>query len=364
MSTKPTTSRAQPLTLEESKARVETYLHDYVADRKYRATTLSPAYAQLWSTVEQLLGVGGKRLRPHLTLLSYQAYAGEAPNVEAIIPAAAAQELLHVAMLIHDDIIDRDDIRYGVANVSGQYRSLYRESVTDEAERSHYVDSAAILAGDALLSDAYKLIAESAADAATILKAQMILNDAVFTVIGGELLDTESAFVKRGAEPIDIARYKTASYSFISPLLMGATFAGAPPTEIEALRNIGEAVGVAYQLQDDLLGMFGDSTVTGKSSTSDLSEGKYTELIRTFYERANEAQRSQFDDIFGRADIGTQEAERAQQLLVDSGAKQATEDHVGALTMTASQTIDQLTITDEYKTALGSLLTGLINRDK
>lgn len=352
------------MTLETSRRHVEDYLADYFSNRLLRASGMDEAYGRLWETVFTLYQVGGKRLRPFLTLLSYQAYA-QAEDVRQIVPAAAAQELLHLAMLVHDDVIDRDDVRYGIANVSGQYDSLYADALPEPAERAHFVDSAALLAGDALLSDSYKLIAECKADPAVILRAQALLNDAVFTVIGGELLDTESAFNdKAHVKPIDIATYKTASYSFISPLLMGATFAGADPIELDCLRSMGQSLGVAYQLQDDLLGMFGESMVTGKSTTSDLGEGKYTELVRVFYERADDEQRAAFDMLFGHGELPLESHMGAHELLITTGAKSHIEQQVLELSNDAKLTIDRLGVDDNHKDALRNLVNNLTTRER
>jgi geranylgeranyl diphosphate synthase type II len=159
-------------------------------------------------------------------------------------------------MLIHDDIIDRDDISYGVRNISGSYLDHYETLVPDTNERRHFARSAAILAGDLLLSDAYRLIAQLQVPASAILAAQSLLNEAIYSVVGGELLDTEAAFKKlASAHPEIIATYKTAGYSFVMPLLIGATIAGAPAEDLTILRHLGTKVGIAYQMRDDYLGV-------------------------------------------------------------------------------------------------------------
>ena len=352
------------LSIDESKLIVENVLKDYFAERIAKAETVDGSYAQLWRSIEKLFLAGGKRIRPYVTMLSFQAYS-DASEMSAIAPAAAAQELLHLAMLIHDDIIDRDRVRYGIANVSGQYDETYSTLITDTSEREHFSDSAATLAGDLLLSDAYGLITRCDIEPKLILEAQSILNDAVYAVVGGELLDTESAFRPSGtSRPLDIALLKTASYTFVSPLLMGAGFTGVSDEQKMHLRTFGEAIGVAYQLQDDLLGMFGNSERTGKSVTSDLAEGKYTHLVQLFYELADASQRKTYDEIAGRGDVSDVSAGIAKSMLVESGAKAALEDRIESLRSSAHMALMALTIHDDYKEQFRMLVEQLMGRDK
>ena len=352
------------VTLDVSKHTVEAYLNDYFTDRLASASAMDPSYARLWRSFQRLFETGGKRIRPYVTMLTYQAYA---PLMDAadVVPAAAAQELLHLAMLVHDDVIDRDRIRYGIANVSGQYDEHYEMMIPDKAERRHYADSAAILAGDLLLSDAYELLARCNVDPRQILQSQRILNDAVFEVVGGELLDTETAFSEREhIRPLDIAKYKTASYSFVSPLTMGAMFAGADESELELLQKLGVAIGSAYQLQDDILGMFGSSASTGKSTVSDLEEGKYTFLIQLFYEHADDIQIRTYEQIAGTPDLSYDQAETARTLLKESGALHALEAYISDICADAKNLIDQLSISTQHKQALHELLNASVRREK
>lgn len=354
----------QPISLEASKRLVEARLDAHFDRRIEHAKTMEPSYGRLWHSIHDLYAAGGKRLRPYITLLAYQGYATGKP-VDAIVPAAAAQELLHLAMLIHDDIIDRDRVRYGVANVAGQYDSHYAKVIDSPDERGHFADSAAILAGDVLLSDAYGLTAQCTVEPRLILDAQSVVNDAVYTVVGGELLDTESVFNDRNRiRPLDIALLKTASYSFVSPLLMGAGFAGASDEQKAHLRTLGEAIGVAYQLQDDLLGIFGSSETTGKSVTSDLSEGKYTHLVELFYELADDKQTLAYEQIAGQGNVSDEDAEIARQLLERSGARAALEARIESLRSTAHVALMALTIPDAYKQELRMFLERMMEREK
>jgi geranylgeranyl pyrophosphate synthase len=353
------------ITLAESRTLVDQILRSYFEERLELADTMDSSFRQLWQTIHTLFEAGGKRLRPYITLLSYQAFDQQGGNLTPVLPAAAAQELLHIAMLIHDDIIDRDVIRYGIANVAGQYDELYTDRVQDANERDHFSRSSALLAGDLLLSDAYNLLRRCQVDPALILHAQGLLNDAIFTVIGGELLDTEASFSERSSvRPLAVARFKTASYSFVSPLLVGASFAGAPQDQRDHLRNMGESLGIAYQLQDDLLGMFGCAEVTGKSVTSDLAEGKYTHLIELFYSVATESQKELYESIAGRGEVTPQDADTVRRLLTESGARAELEAKVQTLHDTALTALGALAITPAFKESFVQLIDMLVKRDK
>lgn len=355
-------TRHNVVTLNDTKRRIDTYLKAAFDQRIEQAAHLSQDYAQLWQSIATLSAAGGKRLRPYMTILSYT-MNGDSRQLDAIIPAAAAQELLHLALLIHDDIIDRDDQRYGIKNVTGQYNDLYAEYIADDTERRHFSNSAAIIAGDLLISEAFRLIQQCDVDSARIAQAQVTIADAVFHVAGGELLDTESSFRSHDrANALLVAQQKTASYSFVSPLVMGAYLAGSPDETIEALRQFGDALGTAYQLQDDLLDVFGDELLTGKSTSSDIVEGKYTYLIEQFHRLASDDQKKQFEAIFKNQHADTKMLDQARQLLITSGAQRATGQAISDLTSRAQKSLTQLELSESHQRSFAALIDRCTNR--
>lgn len=335
----------------EVKTLVDAELLAYFNARKEEAIQIGPRYEALWNTLSQLVLAGGKRFRPYMIMLAFSAYSDDEPRT--IMKAAIAQELLHSAMLIHDDIIDRDDTRYGVKNIFGQYQSLYAPLVSDPMEKYHYSVSAALLAGDALLSDAHAALWQLPTTPERTRKAHDIFSKAVRTVIGGELIDTEAAILPKGVVlPHQIALSKTASYSFVSPLLMGAVLAGAPESELSRLRTIAENVGVAYQLRDDLLGVFGDESQTGKSTASDIREGKYSTLVEVFESTATIDQKAIFAKAFKHTLATPEELEAARSALKASGADTEIERLIQSLRETALQDIQLLNLAPEARQAL------------
>ena len=346
------------------KQEIDVFLDELFTQRTISAQAISPDYAQLWRSIRELAQSGGKRLRPYVTLLGY-CIDDPRRAVAPIIPAAAAQEILHVAMLIHDDIIDRDHVRYGVKNLTGQYDDLYRPFVTDSAERLHFSNSAAIMAGDLLIAEAYALVQQCDIESSLITQAQAVLSEAIFRVVGGELLDTEAAFKPRGQiDALTIAREKTASYSFVSPLVMGARLGGQSDDVIANLREFGTAIGVAYQLQDDLLGLFGDEAVTGKSASSDLIEGKHTHLVEQFYRLANHDQLAQFSHIFKHEAASVAQIEQARELLVDSGAVQAVKVAIAELAVQARGHLAKIEMHPDSRVAFEDLIIRCVTRVK
>lgn len=299
------------------------------------------SYAELWKTLKTVALAGGKRLRPYMTVLAYQSFSDQ--NHDDIIPVAGAQELLHISMLIHDDIIDEDYIRHDLDNTSGTYLKRYKPYLGSKAELRHYADSAALIGGDLVLSAAHQSINASRLTSEQKQLANDILNDAIFIVCGGELLDTESSFKPNGdVDALKIAKLKTASYSFVSPLIMGASLAGATQSELSKLREFGTSLGIAFQLADDLLGLFGNEKVTGKSTSSDLRQGKKTYMLLLALEKSNDHDRNVLESLVGKKDLTSRELDTAKSIITHSGAKLATETLIEEYAATSAQTLDTL----------------------
>jgi len=349
-----------PLHPTQSKEMIDAFLLPIIAMKAEEAAAIDPSYGALWQSIEQLQQAGGKRLRSYMTLLIFSAYSDQ--PLESILPSAAAQELLHLAMLIQDDVIDRDFTRYGVKNITAQYLDHYKN--LPEADRTHFAQSSAMLAGDLLISEAFILIAETQANPTAVLTAQRLLAKAIFHVIGGELLDTEASFKADAAHPLVIAEQKTASYSFVTPFLMGATLAEAPQEQRDILQNLGHQLGIAYQLRDDIIGVFGKESLTGKSSEGDVREGKFTLMIDEFYRRASDEQRTHFDTIFGNAEANSKEIEIARTLLEESGAKQALEEMIEGYQEVSLSLLEQLSVNETHRQAFRHLIDLCLQREK
>lgn len=325
------------------------------------AAVISESYQQLWQVIHKLFLSGGKRLRPKMTLLAYEAFGGQ--DIKAVIPVAAAQELLHFSLLIHDDIIDRDYTRYGVLNVAGQYQRSYAKFLNDNTEQNHFAHSAALLAGDLMLSASHELIATSSLDEQKKLLAQRLLSRSIFEVAGGELLDTELSFMPYSSgDALNVARYKTASYSFMIPLLTGAQLASASESDITNLKQFSVSLGIAYQLVDDLLGMFGDEDLTGKSTTSDILEGKMTYMAEQAIKVLSQEEKSTWDKLFGNQAASPQEIETIKTIFITTGAKQITEDKIKQYIKASEESLKSMNLDDKHQEAFEKLVKKVVER--
>lgn len=244
----------------------------------------TPAFTTLWSRLQDQVR-GGKLVRPRLTLLAWSAFAApDSPEQSDAVRLAAAFELLHAALIVHDDVVDRDHIRRGEPTVAEKYRQDIAATGAPEDEALHLGRSAAIIAGDVLLTGAFRLVSTCAPGTERGQAVAAVVFDAATQAAAGELEDVLLS-LHRFTPPhpeveqiLTMERLKTASYSFEAPLRAGALLAGADEQTAEQLAQVGSHLGVAYQVIDDLLGTFGDPSLTGKSTTADLREGKATVL--------------------------------------------------------------------------------------
>jgi geranylgeranyl pyrophosphate synthase len=345
------------------KLEVNRVIDDFFKENIAKASLIDSHYQSLWNELHTLINAGGKRIRSQMTIMVYEAFGGT--NVDTILPVAAAQELLHMSMLIHDDIIDRDTTRYGVDNITGTYEKLYAEQVIDKDDLRHYAQSAALLAGDLLISATYQLIGSASITARKILAVQHLFGKSIFEVAGGELLDTESVFRPLGEiDAKTIAYYKTASYTFVGPLMTGALLANASIEDQIQLSLFAEYLGIAYQLKDDLISVFGNEEITGKSSTSDLREGKKTFLVEKFFKLASKEQIKQFKTYFGLHSMTSQEIQILKELLIASQAKKAVEDSIDRYVQKANNALLSLNLTQERRETLDNFIAISILRDK
>jgi geranylgeranyl diphosphate synthase, type II len=328
-----------------------------------RAGRVGPEYQELVRTIAVLGEEGGKRLRPHISMLLYEAYSKK--SGEDILTAAVAQEFLHLAMLIHDDLMDRDLVRYGVKNVAGQYRDIYEPLIEGTARRSHEADSMAILAGDLLQSRTYRLANQIETTPERKERIEALMSDTVERVIGGQVLDTQAILRSSGTiDPLVVAENKTASYTFEMPLLIGAILGGADEHELTQLEVLGKIVGIGYQVMDDLLGIFGEEASTGKSIVGDIREGKQTILVQRFRELAKKAQQEEFDTIYGNHHATVEQIARVRALLIESGARKALEKELSKIANKASRIVEGLAIDSKYKAAFIQLVSRGLDRKK
>jgi geranylgeranyl diphosphate synthase type II len=335
---------------------------DLFLEQQLAADSYSSSYVDLSNKVKTMLLRGGKRLRPQLALLAYHAYGGT--ELESFMPIAASIELLHCFLLMHDDTIDRDDVRWGALNIRGLYKNELTLSDVDAVE--HYADAYNILAGDMCYSLSVSALLQADFPPAILVRLTALLQASVRAVIAGELDDVQ--FSMPSTQPTKtqiLAMYqaKTARYSFSLPLQAGALAAGAPKHEFRKLLALAENAGVAFQIQDDLLNAFGTTAKTGKPTMSDIREGKQTLLLHLALQKMNTPQRHTFNQYFANQNISEQQAATIRTIFQDCGAQQATEQFAKSYLTRALKQVQTLKITSAAQQHLQRLLKQLSQRN-
>ena len=253
---------------------------------------------------------GGKRMRGTLVLLGHQAAGGLRSDA---VPASLGVELLHAYLLIHDDFMDRDELRRGGPTL----HSTFARSAGE-----HLGGSLAILLGSLCQAWAYELVLSSPVAPDRALAAAQLFTHALEEVTLGQTLDLAAPLgPELPAEGVlELQRLKTGSYSFELPLLLGARLAGASEAVQAALSGYARPLGQAFQIADDLLGTFGAPEVTGKPNASDLREGKRTLLVTRALEMAAPADARALREGLGRREMSDTQAEALREILRRSGA--------------------------------------------
>ncbi len=296
---------------------------------------------------------GGKRLRGVLVRLGYELAGGKPDN--EIFKIAAAYEIFHTAILTHDDIIDRSVLRRGKP-------SLYNALGGD-----HYGISQAISLGDAGFFLALKTIAVSSFSSDVKDRAIRIFVDSMLDTAMGEMLDValpkEQDIPKEG-DVLAIATYKTARYSFAGPLTLGAALAGADKKLLSNLEKLGENLGITYQIQDDILGVFGDEGTLGKSAVSDMQEGKLTLLFIHAKDHADKNQSMILRRYYGKKNLSKVEAEKVKDIFIQTGSLEHSRQKVKYYTEHAKAAIPKLTENVYLQKVFVQLADFLVDRKK
>lgn len=347
--------------LGEVPAGVEKQLGEFFAQRAPKIRELGAPVEQAVTHLERFVLGGGKRIRP---LYGWAGYVGggglqnRAEDPAAVLRAVSALELIQACALIHDDIIDASDTRRGNPTVHRAVEAIHRE-MDHHGDSAVFGQSMAILIGDLALTWAEDMWRGSGVSHAALDRAQDAWASMRTEVLGGQILDI--SLEAAGSESVEMAdrvnRYKTAAYTIERPLHLGAAIAGADAATIEAFRGYGRDIGIAFQLRDDLLGVFGDSAVTGKPAGDDIREGKRTVLFATALSLLDATDPTAAAEL--RAGIGTatddRELRRLAETMRASGAVEIVEERIGALTASGLAHLDAAGLSPEIAALLRDL---------
>lgn len=311
------------------------------AKRDEAAASGSPETLELVDGVGLLAMQGGKRLRPALVYYTWRACGGTSD--EAALPLALATELLHTYLLIHDDIMDHAETRRGLPSAHVRFRDAHQEHHL-YGDADDFGRSVAILLGDLAQSWAVELATGAAAGSPGSRELARCFAAMCQEVIGGQYLELLVAQRRAATEEelLRVLRLKSGRYTAERPIQLGALLAGAPPELLSILSRYGTAVGEAFQLQDDLLGMFGDPGATGKPVDADLREGKFTFLIHHALATATPEQRRVLEAALGKAEATAAETTAAVRVLEETGAHEAVTAMVGERLRAARAALSEL----------------------
>jgi geranylgeranyl diphosphate synthase type I len=294
-------------------------------------------------------------------MLCYLAYrAGGGPQGPEIVTAAGSLELLHTFAILHDDVMDQAVLRRGLP-------ALHRRLADERRVAGHpndadtYGVSVAVLAGDLALVLSDAMMAGSGFDKEAVARALVPLEEMRVQAVAGQYLDILQAGGPSPGpeEAARIARLKTAGYSVVGPVAVGTALADPRPAVAEALARYARAVGEAFFLRDEVLGLFADAEETGKDAESDLRRGKPTTLVADAVARSRSAGRQVIEGLWGNPEATAADLEAVREIVEASGALGAATHAIGALVDDAVESLGAAALLDE---APGRLLAGLAAR--
>lgn len=356
---------------------IDTRLTEFFQSKRSGVSRISSDLVPLVDYSQSLLS-GGKRFRARFCYWGYRAIAGlngESVPTSAQHPAftlATALEVFHAAALVHDDIMDNSDTRRGEASAHRHFEAMHQAQGFAK-DGLHYGESAALMVGDLLLAWSSELVTQALseiADPSVIAAVRGEFHQMWNEVTMGQFLDIheESCWPivpndQRFERAMTVVTYKSAKYSMEAPLRLGAALAGGSADQREQLAAFGLPLGVAFQLRDDMLGVFGNPDETGKPSGDDLREGKRTVLIALAAATMSSGVRRVFEEMLGNPEVTDEQIAVMQSTLTESGAVDEVEKIIAESAARALAALDQARLDGEAVNELRRLATAVVSRN-
>lgn len=348
------------LPIAEIPKHVRAELSSFLKAREPQLAQIGKPVTEAIEHLERFVLDGGKRIRPLYAWAGFVAADGllGSEDPQAVLRAASSLEFIQSCALIHDDIVDASDTRRGNPTVHRAVEAQHR-ALGWTGDSADFGRAAAILIGDMSLVWAEDMFLDSGISQAAIQRAREPWRAMRTEVIGGQLLDVslEAAAIESVELSDSVNRFKTAAYTIERPLHLGAAIAGASDKLIDAFRGYGRDIGIAFQLRDDQLGVFGDPQVTGKPAGDDLREGKRTVLMAIALQRADEQDPTAAK--FLRENLGATDdpsvLSKMSQMIEDSGASEEIEQRIDALTQSGLEYLAAANVNSEVTELLRSL---------
>ena len=343
--------------------RVQAHLDDFLAGRRALLAELGPETEPLLDEASAAVA-GGKRLRPAFCVAGWHA-AGGAPDDDRVVRAAASLELLQASALVHDDLVDGSDTRRGRPATHRVF--AHRHGAAGwHGDSDRFGAGAAVLLGDLLLTWAHEMLRGCGLDAATVDRGAPWFDRCTTEVTAGQYLDLVAQAVATTDEDfaLRVIRFKSASYTVVRPLHLGAALAGGDDDLLAGLGAYGTPVGVAFQLRDDVLGVFGDPDHTGKPAGDDLREGKRTVLLARANEQAGDDERALLTRLVGDPELDSAGLRRLRELIVSTGALASTERTIERLETEALEALAALAVEPAVRAELAGLTAAALQRSR
>ena len=345
------------------RVRVQEALDAFVDEQAARLAPLGPDADRLLAQARVCVR-GGKRLRAAFCYWGYRAVDPQtSPGAEqALVRACASLELLHASALVHDDLMDASDTRRGRPATHRAFADLHQQQAWP-GQPERYGAATAILLGDLLLTWADELLRRCGLPLERVVAALEIFDACRSEVIAGQFLDV--SVQARGRADVDAAmtvlRYKSAKYSVERPLHIGAALAGAGPEELAQLGAFGLPLGEAFQLRDDLLGVFGDPAATGKPAGDDLVEGKRTVLVALALDAVGPEDSAALQAGLGSS-LDADGVDRLREIIDASGAHARVEEAITGLAERADAALDRAAVDARARGVLRDLAAATTHR--
>jgi geranylgeranyl diphosphate synthase type I len=344
-----------PLDVADLRVRVQGVVDDVL---RHQSTVLGRVSDDLTPMVEALSALlsGGKRLRPAFAYWGWRGAGGDGAMDDAALRAAAGLEFLQACALIHDDVMDGSDTRRGLPSAHRRFAGVHRDAEWLGSPEAFGV-GAAILLGDMCLSWADEVIFTCGFPPEAMARAKAVYDEMRTELMAGQYLDLLEQAMGGGSvdRALTVVRYKSAKYTIERPLHLGAALAGDDPAVLAAYSGYGLPLGEAFQLRDDILGVFGDPAETGKPAGDDLREGKRTVLIAIAVERSSPAQASVIRRHLGDPGLDAQGVAALREIITGTGALDYTENLIGELLETSLAALHTTSLDPQAR----EVLTGL-----
>jgi geranylgeranyl diphosphate synthase type I len=352
-------------------AQVDDVLRTFLRVRRAAADLVDPTYGEAVGALAEFVLRGGKRIRPVFTWWGWRGAGGD-PETEpalAVLRAASALELIQAGALIHDDLMDASTTRRGHPSVHVDFACRHHAAGW-QGDASRFGAAAAVLLGDVALVWADDMLRAAGLPPAAADRVTPVWEAMRTEVLGGQFLDVlgQASGDVSPESALRISRYKTAAYTIERPLQLGAAIAGVDDTLVAAYRRFGADLGVAFQLRDDLLGVFGDPEVTGKPAGDDLREGKRTLLVALALREADRrgawAAGETIRGALGAEGLEAHRLADVRTAFQQLGAVAAVEHRIEELTASALDALSAAPVVEPAATRLAELAVHVTRRDR